>query len=302
MSGTEEGTEVVLETPEVEIEVVDDTPEQDRNRPKRPEGQKPYDVKDEEIAKYSESVQDRIKKLRYEFHEERRAKEQAQRESAEALRLAQQALSEQRRLQELAVRHEKMAVEAAKARAEAQMAAAARQAREAFEAGNTEQAINLQADVSRFAVERDRLAAYVPPEPRPVQQQAPQQPQQVQPQVQPDAKAVEWAKRNAWFGSDKEMTGAAYGIHESLLSEGIDPRSDEYYEKMDARIRRRFPENFEEDVTPPKKAAPVVAPANRTAKTPRKVTLTATQVALAKKFGLTVEQYAAEYLKANPNG
>ncbi len=299
MSGTEEGTEVVLEAPGVEIEVVDDTPEQDRNRPKRPEGQKPYEVRDEEIAKYSDSVQDRIKKLRYEFHEERRAKEQAQRESAEALRLAQHAISEQRRYQEVAARNERLAVDAAKARAEAQMAQAARQAREAFESGNTEQAINLQADVSRFAVERDRLAAYVPPEPRQVQQQAPQQ---AQPQVQPDAKAVEWAKRNAWFGSDKEMTGAAYGIHEHLLSEGIDPRSDDYYAKMDARIRRRFPENFEEDVAPPKKAATVVAPANRTAKTPRKVTLTATQVALANKFGLTVEQYAAEYLKANPNG
>lgn len=292
----------------IEIEIIDDTPEQDRGRPARVEGKEPYDVKDEEIATYKESVQDRIKKLRFEFHEERRAKEQALRENGEAVRIAQHAISENRRLQELAMRHERIAMEAAKARTDAEIDRAKRLAREAYEAGDTEQAIAHQADLARFAVERDRIAQYVPPQmPQqpPQQQQYVQQPQrQVQQAPEPqDPKAVDWAKRNAWFGDNEEMTGAAYGVHERLMKEGIDPRSDDYYQRLDAVMRRRFPESFdEEEVATPRRASPVVASATRSVKTPRKVQLTATQVALARKLGLTTEQYASELLKANPNG
>lgn len=297
-----------------DIEVIDDTPEPDRqlDPPRRPEGEKPYDVSDDEIAHYREGVQERIKKLRFEYHEERRrreqervAKEQALRENQEAVRLAQQAIAENRRLQEIALRNERIAMEAAKARADSELERAKRVAREAFEAGDTEKAISAQADVARFAVERDRFANYVPPQlpPQPSPQQQMPQRQAPQQQVQVDPKAADWARKNSWFGSDEEMTGAAYGIHEKLVKEGIDPRSDEYYQRLDSQIRRRFPESFEADeAAPSRKASPVVAPANRSVKTPRKVQLTATQVALANKLGIPLEVYAAELVKANPNG
>lgn len=296
-----------------DIEVIDDTPEPDRKLepPRRPEGEKPYDVSDEEISHYREGVQERIKKLRFEYHEERRrremervAKEQALRENQEAVRLAQQAIAENRRLQEIALRNERIAMESAKMRADSDLERSKRIAREAFEAGDTEKAISAQADIARFAVERDRYAAYVPPElpPAPPPQRQVQQPQQpVQQQVDP--RAAEWARKNSWFGSNEEMTGAAYGIHERLVKEGLDPRSDEYYQRLDATIRRRFPENFEgEEAAPTRKSSPVVAPANRSVKTPRKVQLSATQVALANKLGIPLEVYAAELVKANPNG
>ncbi len=304
MSEREDETfEVETEGSSVEIEIIDDTPELDRGRPKRAEGQEPYDVKDEEISSYKESVQDRIKKLRFEFHEERRAKEQALRENQEAVRIAQHAIVENRRLQELAMRHERLAMDAAKARTDAEFERTKRLAREAYEAGDTDQAISHQADLARFAVERDRLAAYVPRElpPEPTQHFAP--PPEPQQRQQIDPKAVDWAKKNAWFGDNEEMTGAAYGVHERLVKEGIDPRTDEYYQRLDSVMRRRFPEAFgEEEVAVPRRASPVVASATRSVKTPRKVQLTATQVALARKLGLTTEQYAAELVKANPNG
>lgn len=289
----------------LEIEVVDDTPEKDRNRPKRPEGSEPYDVKDEELAQYSEGVQSRIKRLRFEFHEERRQKEAADRERLEAVRLAQRAMEDNRRLQEHALRSEKLAMEAAKQRAAADMDTAKRLAREALEAGDTGKAVEHQADMARFAVEADRFANYKPPEighngGPPLADQgrvdAPKVPK-------PDPRALDWAKQNEWFGNDRKMTGFAFGVHEELVAEGVDPRSDDYYRRLDSEVRRQFPDRFEADeAAPSRKPSTVVAPAGRSVKTPRKVQLTATQVALARKLGLTVEQYAAEIIKANPNG
>ena len=300
----------------LDIEIVDDTPEGDRGRPKRPEGEKPYDVKDEEISQYSESVQSRIKRLRYEYHEERRAKEQAERERSEAVRVAQTALAEKQKLQELALRNEKLAVEAAKQRAEADLERAKRMAREAYESGDTQKAVDFQADIAKYAMQHERFSNYVAPEPEPrighnggpsmdqPRQEAPKAPK-------PDQRALNWAQRNEWFGQDEEMTGTAYGVHERLVKQGVDPRSDDYYRRLDDAMRRRYPERFDDEAdtfetdkeaAPPRKTTPVVAPATRSVKTPRKVQLTATQVALANKLGLPLEVYAAELLKANHNG
>ena len=129
----------------------------------------------------------------------------------------------------------------------------------------------------------------------------------------PDQRALEWAQRNDWFGQDEEMTGTAYGVHERLVKQGVDPRSDDYYRRLDEAMRRRYPERFaqsdeaetfetDKEAAPSRKTTPVVAPATRSVKTPRKVQLTATQVALANKLGIPLEVYAAELLKANHNG
>jgi len=146
----------------------------------------------------------------------------------------------------------------------------------------------------------------------------PQQPQQmqVQPQAQaPDQKFVSWTRRNQWFGEDPEMTSFAYGVHERLVKSGVDPRSDDYYDRIDARMRQVFPDHFEEDTsdgdysrTEATQAAtqrkkPTVAPAGRgNGKPPRKVQLTRTQVAVAKRLGLSPEQYAKQVAKEMANG
>ena len=216
---------------------------------------------------------------------------------------------ENRRLQELSKRNEIAAMASAKARAESELARYQRMAQEAYEAGDTAKAVSFQTDAARFAMERDRISAYVPPLMQPQQPQMQRfMPQQQMPQQQPvapprDQKAEDWADKNSWFGKNEEMTGAAYGVHERLVKEGIDPRSDEYYQRLDTTMRRRFPEAFEGDeAASPRRNNPVVAPATRSVKTPRRVQLTASQVALARKLGLTVEQYAAELVKVNGNG
>lgn len=304
---SEQDVQAVEADDKLDIEIVDDTPESDRGRPKRQEGDKPYDVKDEEISQYSESVQSRIKRLRYEYHEERRAKEQAERERSEALRLAQTALAERQKLQEIALRNERFAVEAAKQRADADLERAKRQAREAYESGDTQKAVEFQADIAKYAMQQERYANYVPPQPEPPRMGhnggPPIEAPRPQPAVQPDPRAADWAKKNTWFGENEEMTGAAYGVHERLLKSGVDPRSDEYYRRLDESMRRRFPEAFDgEEAAPQRRPSPVVAPADRSVRTPRKVQLTATQVALANRLGIPLEVYAAELLKANPNG
>jgi hypothetical protein len=133
-------------------------------------------------------------------------------------------------------------------------------------------------------------------------------PQNEQPSFKPDDKALKWQEKNEWFGADEEMTSLALGLHEKLVRSGISPSSDEYYRRIDGTMQKRFPEYFGDatldEETPAQRTKPstVVAPATRST-APKKVRLTKTQVALAKKFGLTPEQYARETLKLeNANG
>jgi hypothetical protein len=132
--------------------------------------------------------------------------------------------------------------------------------------------------------------------------------QNEQPSFKPDSKAMAWQEKNDWFGKDEEMTSLALGLHEKLVRSGISPTSDEYYRRIDSTMQKRFPENFgdatldEDQPAQRTKPSTVVAPATRST-APKKVRLTKTQVALAKKFGLTPEQYARETLKLeNANG
>ena len=133
-------------------------------------------------------------------------------------------------------------------------------------------------------------------------------PEQVQARPQADEKAEKWRQKNTWFGADEEMTALALGLHEKLVRSGVDPRSDDYYRRVDENMKKRFPENFEEEQTQteavdkPRKAATVVAPATRRT-APTKVRLTPTAAALAKKMGITPEAYAKEMIKlGNYNG
>ena len=290
-----------------EIEVVDDTPEEDRGKPRRAEGSEPQIPNDEEIENYNENVQKRIKQLKYEFHEERRAKEEAARLQDEALRYAEQIKQENDNLKKTINDGEAVLVNQAKGRVDAQLEKAEAAYKSAYETGDSDALIEAQKAIAKLSVEKDKYESYRP-KPAPKTQPEPQYQQQNQQQHlrQPSQMGIEWAKDNPWFGPhssgyDPEMTGYAYGVHEKLVRSGIAPDTEEYYNQIDDAMRGVFPDKFDdgiiEESAPQRQTGNVVAPAARSGKKPRKVQLTSTQVSLAKRLGLSNEQYAAQLMK-----
>ena len=283
-----------------EIEVVDDTPEEDKGKPRRAENAQPNVPDDDEVEKYSEGVQKRIKQLRFEYHEERRAKEESARLQEEALRFAQQVKAENEQLRKTLSEGEGVLVNQAKGRVSAELDKAKSAFKSAYESGDPDALLEAQEKLNALQGEKIRYENY---RPQPVQQKAPE-PQYQAPAVQPrkpDKLAMDWAKRNDWFEKDPEMTGYAYGLHEKLVKSGVDPRTEEYYNELDTAVRRVFPDKFGDEIieesAPQRQAGNVVAPAARSGKRPRKVQLTSTQVSLAKRLGLSNEQYAAQLMK-----
>ena len=283
-----------------EIEVVDDTPEEDKGKPRRAEGADPKVPDDDEIQSYSEGVQKRIKQLKFEYHEERRAKEEAARLQEEALKYAQQVQQENQRLLKTLEDGEGVLVNQAKGRVAAELDKAKAAYKAAYETGDPDALIEAQEKLTMLQNEKMRYENY---KPQPRQQQAPQ-PQYQQPTPEPNRpsdRALQWAQRNDWFEKDSEMTGYAYGLHEKLVKSGVAPDTEEYYNQIDNAVRRVFPDRFDdvsfEETAPQRQTGNVVAPAARSGKKPRKVQLTSTQVSLAKRLGLSNEQYAAQLMK-----
>ena len=304
---------------EIDIEVVDDRPEDDQ-RPVGGVTSSDGDIAtDEEIARYGSRAQKRIKKLKWEFHEERRAKEASDRLAGEAVNYTQNLQVENQRLLKLVQASQSALTQHSKYGAEAAVAIAEQAFKQAHESGESDQIAQAQkaltnaqlAQASAPAISNRIVENWKQNVLAEERQQAQQQPQ-VFPEAQPaDPAAVEWQENNKhWFGVDEEMTSLAYGVHEKLVKrEGIDPESQEYYELIDERMREKFPEYFGVNsavssrsvaVEPAtrRKASPVVAPAMRNnGAVPRRVTLTSTQVALANRLGITPQQYAAQLIK-----
>jgi hypothetical protein len=273
----------------IEIEVVDDTPEADKGR--KPLTESVPEPTDEELAKYDEGVQKRIKKLSHGYHDERRAKEAALREREEAFRYAQHILAENAKLKDSLGGHTKLLVDTAKQNALFALDEAKRKYKIAYDAGDADQVIEAQEALTQAKIRLDKVENFQIPAtaPAPAVPTPPPRPQE----VEPDPKAVAWREQNPWFGRDEEMTSFALGLHEKLVKEGVDTQSPRYYNTIDSRLREKFPENF----YAPKRQSSVVAPASRSV-APKKVTLTQTQVALAKKFKIPLELYARKVLEA----
>jgi hypothetical protein len=290
------GSKVVTpESDEPEIEVVDDTPEPDRGR--KPMEEPPKEMSDDELSKYDESVRKRIQHFTKGYHEERRAKESALREREEAVRMAQQIVEENKKLKGSLHQGQSALLEQAKKVIANEMDQAKRRFKEAYESGDSDALTAAQEEMTMVKMKAERVNNF---RPAPVQTEEnrlqTQQPTPVRPRL--DAKTQEWTEKNTWFGNDDEMTSFALGFHNKLAKSGITPSSQEYYERIDARMRQVFPDAFEsgksngsEDATPSPKKSNVVAPATRST-APKKIVLTKTQVELAKRLGLTNEQYA----------
>ena len=295
---------------EFELEVVDDVPA--NAKPRLPEDHKADLPDDDEVEKYSESVQKRIKQLKFEYHEAARQKDEALRLREEAISYAQRAAEENKQLSQRLSQGQTSVVENAKARYEAEISQAKRDYKLAYEAGDSDALVEAQQKLVRVQNDLQRVQNW---RPQPIQpqygpeqlQKAYQEQQARQPQVpQLNEQQRTWLANNEWFGTDEEMTGAAYGLHERIVRNGVDPNTQTYYDKINEGMRNRFPEKFGGSVyevdAGPKKTANVVASAVRSATNPRKVKLTSTQVALAKRLGLSPERYAAQMLKDQRNG
>ena len=303
--GGEQTIDIKDNTPEIEIEVIDDTPIQDRGRVAL--SREVEDPTDDEIETYSDKVKHRIKELTHARHDERRSKETVMREKQELERLAQHLIEENKSLKKSVNVGQEAFVHSSKEKAEADIAMARRQYKEAQEAFDTDAIIAAQEALTEAKWNLEKVKNYrVTPlqEERNAVQIQPRQAQT----VQPDEKSLRWQAKNQWFGSNgfEEVTSFSLGLHQKLVNSGVDPRSDEYYEQIDARVRSTFPEIFgggEQKRSEARRPSNVVAPASRST-TAGKVKLTTTQVELAKKFGLTPQQYAMQVakLEAQQNG
>jgi len=287
---------------EFEIEVVDDTPEKDRNKKA---SAPPEEVTDEELQNYSDKVKKRIQHFSKGFHDERRAKEQALREREALEQYARQLLEENRGLKGSVDKGHNALIESAKKQVQGELQAAKHKYREAYEAGNTDAILDAQEALNAAQIRIDKVASLKPRDASDTAtlQTADKTVQQRQTaptaQAARDERAEAWRAENTWWGSDDEMTAHALGYHSTLVKDGLNPRSDEYYAKINARMREKFPENFDEDYgeEPEKpasrKATNVVAPATRST-APKKVRLTESQVAIAKKLGVPLADYAKQ--------
>jgi len=287
---TEEKLQIEIEGEgDTEIEVVDDTPEVDRNR--KPMKEAPAEVTDDELEQYSDGVKKRIQHFSKGYHEERRAKEAALREREEAVRLAQNLVEENKRLQGSLGQGQQALLEQAKKVVQNEVDAAKQKLKAAHEAGDTEAFIAAQEELTTAKIKAERVNNFKPQPTTPVAKPA-------EPVVQPapsvapppvDDKARAWLKANPWFETNNRMRAVALEIDKELVTNGVDPTSDEYYQRINNEIRQTFPDAFTSE-KPVKKAA-VVAPATRST-APKKIVLTQSQVQIAKRLGLTNEQYA----------
>ena len=301
--GEETKVKIEVDKDDIEVDIVDDTPPQDRDRKPLPK-EIVEEIEKDDLTDYSERVKERMAQLRKVYHDERREKEAAAREREEAIRFAQAIQDENKRLKATLTSGEQTYVDVAKKAAESEMNLAKRDYREAYDSGDTDRIIEAQQRMNDAQYKLTQVQNYRPQYDNALQEQEnPVYIQPDRPQVpKPDRKALAWQDKNSWFGQDEEMTSLALGLHEKLVRAGTDPTSDEYYTTIDNTMRKRFPEYFGDDSldeeVPAQRTKPstVVAPASRST-APKKVHLSKSALALAKKLGLTPEQYARETIK-----
>ena len=293
-------TETSIELPEQETEDNDSGSTIEASAPApaaKPEPEK------SELDQVSENVQKRIAKLTAKMRE-------AERREQAAIEYARNVQAKSQQLEQQLVTTDQSRVYEAKSRVETQQVQLKAIIRRAREEGDIDTETEAQERLMQLSMEQRQLQQWeeARPEPQaaPAQQQAPVQQQQYQQparqQPAPSPRAEEWAERNEWFGKDRTMTYAAWGIHQTLIEEeGIDPDSDEYYTELDNRLRNEFPNKFRAALTNNRQRSnvPAVAPASRSSgvnSARRTVRLSPSQVAIAKKLGVPIEEYA-KYVK-----
>ena len=308
----EKNVSVSAEEDRIEIEIEDDTPEQDRGREPMPvEAVKKLEVEVDELDKYSAEAKEKMIQMKKVWHDERRAKEAASREREEAIRVAQQLLEENKKLKKAYTTGEQEYLNTVKNATELELDVAKRGYKEALETGDSDRIVEAQSKLNAASIKADRVNNFKPSALQ-EQENEVQIPQLQEKTVAPDTKTREWTEKNTWFGNKKSMTAYALGLHEELIDEyGKDfVSTDQYFKRIDTAVREAFPKYFDalepqtqvEIEDEPQKAQPkakpstVVAPATRSTSS-KQIKLAPRQVALARKLGLTPEQYAREFAK-----
>jgi hypothetical protein len=258
----------------------------------------PREFAEDELAKYDASVQQRIKHFTKGYHEERRAKEAAMREREEALNIAQSIVEENKKLKGSLGQNQAAVLDSYKKIAANELEKAKARYKEAYESGDSDAMTEAQASLTTATMRAERVNNIKSPSLQERKTDVQTQPQPRNDFVappEPDYKAQDWQQKNQWFGKDEEMTSFALGLHTKLINSGVNPKSDEYYERLNGRLRQVFPESFESEKTvdapTPRPAKSNVAPATRSTAT-KKIVLTQTQVNLAKRLGVPLELYA----------
>jgi hypothetical protein len=286
----------------IEIEVEDDRPIEDqKNATPLPEAIV-KEVEEDNLEEYSKEAKQRLLQMKKLINDERRAKEQALREQEEAIRVAQSLLDETKKLKNRLSDGEKVYVNTAKENATRELDIAKRQIKEALDAGDSQALIEAQEQLMAAKIKAQEIERYKPQYEESALQNEENQVKipQAQPTPKLDSKTQAWLDKNSWYGVDEDMSFLAMGIHKRLEKDGVPTGSDHYWNVIDTEMRKRFPEKFQSETTETKdsakKPATVVAPATRST-SPKKIRLTQTQLALAKKFKLSPEQYAMELTK-----
>lgn len=294
------------EKDEPELEIEDDTPEEDRGHSPMPK-EIVEELEADELEDYSDKVKQRLKQMKKVWHDERREKEKAFREQQEAIRLAQKAMEENKRLKASLSKGEETLASTYKQAAELEMKNAERAYKEAHELGDTDQMLEAQRQLTAASYKLQQAQTFRPSSLQQSEVDVQTEANEVQVPA-PDAKTLAWQERNTWFGQDQEMTALALGLHQKLERENGAQfiGTDDYWQTVDTTMRRRFPDYFGEDETTDgggkpvqrteKKPATVVAPASRS-RSSKKIVLKQSQLAVAKRLGLTPEQYAREFAK-----
>ena len=296
------------------IEVVNDVPEEDVPYLKNNDIEKADNTTEDndDLENYSDRVQKRIKKLKHDWHEERRVKEEAQRMREEAVNFAQVQQTENEKLRKLLTEGGQALSHVSKAKADADLKTVESQLKTAYDEGDNEAIVEAQKKLAQLTFERERLAHTAVPEWKPQENTAKfKNTPQPQPQQPTDPKVTAWVAKNPWYQQKgyEQMTALAMGKHQELENNGINARDnpDQYWSEIDNRLREVFPTYFKEDSkdantyagSPSKSYASVVAPSTRAtgSKSSRTVKLSKTAVDWAKKLGITNEQYAEQIRK-----
>ena len=291
----EKSANALLKDDEIEIEIVDNTPPADRGR--EPLDTPPEEVTDEELERYTDvKLKERLAKLGKGYHDERRAKEQAEREKEEAVRLAQAVVEENKKLKGSLSTNQEALLDQAKRVVANDLEKAKAKYKAAYESGDSDAMLEAQEELTVARMKVERVNNF---KPAPLQEEKNEVQNTQFAQTPPvDRKAEAWKEQNPWFGKDREMTGYAFALHEKLVVEdGIDPNSDEYYRRLNGRIRQVFPEKFaagdSADAPSSQRStkASVVAPASRSV-APKKITLSPDQVRMANRLGVPLKLYA----------
>lgn len=305
----EKNVSVSAEEDKIEIEIDDDTPEQDRGVKPMPK-EIVQKLEEDELDKYSAEAKEKLAQLKKVWHDERREKEAAMREQQEAVSVAKRLFEENKKLKQAYSTGEKTYIETVQNATELELEVAKRSYKEALETGDSDRIVEAQAKLNSAAIKSDKVKDFRPSALQDEENELQIQQMQEKPAA-PDAKTQEWTEKNVWFGSKKPMTAYALGLHEELVDEygKAFVGTDQYFQRIDKEMRKVFSEYFdttepqtkvevEEESKPSQKSKPstVVASATRSTNS-KQVRLKPSQIALARKLGLSPEQYARELIK-----